>query len=66
MSRVLGKTCIVTGAAAGIGRACAKRLAEQGANVALFDVNDDAGNEDAGSHEHDGGWRSNDAVRICR
>ena len=31
--RLEGKTCIVTGAAMGIGRAVAARLAEEGANV---------------------------------
>ena len=43
MQRVNGKTCIVTGASLGIGRACALRLAEEGARLALFDVLDDAG-----------------------
>jgi NAD(P)-dependent dehydrogenase (short-subunit alcohol dehydrogenase family) len=43
MNRVHGKTCIITGAALGIGRACALRLAEEGAHLALFDVLDDAG-----------------------
>ncbi len=43
MQRLHGKTCIVTGAALGIGRACALRLAEEGARLALFDVLDDAG-----------------------
>jgi NAD(P)-dependent dehydrogenase (short-subunit alcohol dehydrogenase family) len=43
MHRVNGKTCIVTGASLGIGRACALRLAEEGARLALFDVLDDAG-----------------------
>jgi NAD(P)-dependent dehydrogenase (short-subunit alcohol dehydrogenase family) len=43
MNRVKGKTCIVIGAALGIGRACALRLAEEGAHVALFDVLDEAG-----------------------
>jgi NAD(P)-dependent dehydrogenase (short-subunit alcohol dehydrogenase family) len=43
MDRVKGKTCIVTGAALGIGRACALRLADEGADVALFDVLDDDG-----------------------
>jgi NAD(P)-dependent dehydrogenase (short-subunit alcohol dehydrogenase family) len=43
MQRVNGKTCIVTGAALGIGRACALRLAGEGAQLALFDVLDDAG-----------------------
>ena len=33
----------MTGAAQGIGRACALRLAEEGAQLALFDVMDDAG-----------------------
>lgn len=45
MERVKGKVCIVTGAALGIGRACAQRLGEEGARVALFDVLDEAGNE---------------------
>jgi NAD(P)-dependent dehydrogenase (short-subunit alcohol dehydrogenase family) len=43
MHRVNGKTCIVTGASLGIGRACALRLAEEGAHLALFDVLDDDG-----------------------
>ena len=45
MERVKGKTCIVTGAALGIGRACALRLAGEGAALALFDVLDDAGRQ---------------------
>ena len=43
MNRVKGKTCIVTGAALGIGRACALRLAQEGAQLALFDVLDEPG-----------------------
>jgi glucose 1-dehydrogenase len=38
-----GKVAIVTGAAQGIGEACAIRLAKEGAKVALCDVNDAAG-----------------------
>jgi glucose 1-dehydrogenase len=38
-----GKVAIVTGAAQGIGRACAERLAREGAKVLLADVNDEAG-----------------------
>ncbi len=43
MDRINGKTCIVTGGAVGIGRACALRLAQEGGNVAIFDVDDAAG-----------------------
>jgi NAD(P)-dependent dehydrogenase (short-subunit alcohol dehydrogenase family) len=43
MNRVQDKVCIVTGAALGIGRACALRLAEEGARVALFDMLDHEG-----------------------
>lgn len=41
MNRVKGKTCIVTSGSLGIGRACALRLAAEGANLAIFDVLDD-------------------------
>jgi glucose 1-dehydrogenase len=37
------RVAIVTGAAQGIGRACAERLAKEGAKVVLSDVKDDAG-----------------------
>ncbi len=43
MNRVRDKTCIITGAALGIGRACALRLGEEGAHLALFDVLDGPG-----------------------
>jgi NAD(P)-dependent dehydrogenase (short-subunit alcohol dehydrogenase family) len=45
MDRLKGKVAIVTGAAMGIGRACAVRMAEEGAAVALFDVMDQPGEE---------------------
>ena len=38
MNRLSGKTAIVTGGAVGIGRACVERMAEEGAQVAMFDV----------------------------
>ena len=37
-----GKVGIVTGAGTGIGRACARRFAGEGAKLALFDVSDNA------------------------
>ena len=37
MHRAAGKVCIVTGASKGIGRACALRLAQEGAQVTAFD-----------------------------
>ncbi|MDY7088064.1 MAG: 3-hydroxybutyrate dehydrogenase [Actinomycetota bacterium] len=38
-----GRTAMVTGGASGIGRACAKRLAEAGADVLVVDVGEGAG-----------------------
>ncbi|MBK8286837.1 MAG: glucose 1-dehydrogenase [Ahniella sp.] len=43
MDRVQGKVCVITGAALGIGRACALRLGQEGARLALFDVLDAEG-----------------------
>jgi 3(or 17)beta-hydroxysteroid dehydrogenase len=39
MKRVDGKIALVTGAASGIGRASAIMLADQGARVAVTDIN---------------------------
>lgn len=41
--RLAGKIAIVTGAASGFGEAIAKRFAEEGAQVIVADINDDAG-----------------------
>jgi NAD(P)-dependent dehydrogenase (short-subunit alcohol dehydrogenase family) len=38
MSRLAGKSAIVTGGAVGIGRACVERMAQEGAKVAIFDI----------------------------
>ena len=40
-----GRSALVTGAASGIGRACAERLARAGAVVTLLDLNGDAAKE---------------------
>ena len=43
MGRVSGKVALVSGAASGIGAACARLLAAEGATVMLVDLNDDLG-----------------------
>lgn len=45
--RLEGKVAVVTGAGSGIGKACALRFAEEGANVVAFDLNENAAKETA-------------------
>ena len=40
-----GKTAIITGAGSGIGRAAARRFVQEGANVAIADINEEGGRE---------------------
>jgi NAD(P)-dependent dehydrogenase (short-subunit alcohol dehydrogenase family) len=47
MDRLAGKIALVTGAASGIGLACAAAMARQGARVFLADIDDAAGAADA-------------------
>lgn len=53
MSSLEGRTAIVTGAARGIGKAIAQRLASEGARVAILDINDAMA--DATANEIEGG-----------
>lgn len=53
--RLQGKTAVVTGAGAGIGRAIARAFAEEGANVVVADINSRAAEETAKSIAEAGG-----------
>lgn len=50
-----GKVALITGAGSGIGRACALRLAAEGASVAIVDLNGDAARETADLVREQGG-----------
>ncbi|HSZ53969.1 MAG TPA: glucose 1-dehydrogenase [Caulobacteraceae bacterium] len=45
MAKLAGKVAVVTGGASGIGAACAKRLAAEGATIAVTDLQDDKGQQ---------------------
>lgn len=56
-TRLEGKVIVITGAASGIGRACAVRYAQEGARVVLADINAENG-EAAAQHIRDDGGQA--------
>lgn len=60
MSRLEGKVAVITGAGKGIGAATAKRLAKDGAKVAVIDLTEEFGAETVQAIKEDGG----DAIAI--
>jgi 2-hydroxycyclohexanecarboxyl-CoA dehydrogenase len=66
MDKVLaGKTALVTGAASGIGRATARRLAQAGATVIVADIDDKGGQATVAGIAEAGGSARFIAVDLC-
>ena len=55
MGQVSGKVAFITGAASGIGAACARVLAREGARVVITDLDDARGEQLAAGIRADGG-----------
>ncbi|MEE2674100.1 MAG: SDR family oxidoreductase [Myxococcota bacterium] len=66
MRGLKGSTIIVTGAASGIGRAAAVRLAEEGAKLAIFDLDSEGGEQAAREIEAQAGCARSFAVDITQ
>ena len=54
--RLADRKALITGAASGIGEACARRFAEEGARVVVADVDRERGEAVVREIESDGGW----------
>jgi NAD(P)-dependent dehydrogenase (short-subunit alcohol dehydrogenase family) len=55
MARLSDKVCVITGGGSGMGRAAAESFCEQGARVAVLDLNDEQGEAAAGAAASRGG-----------
>lgn len=64
--RVAGKSCIVTGAGSGIGKAIAHRLAEEGGRVLCADLEAETAEQTAGEITAGGGSAGHAAVDVSR
>lgn len=53
--RLEGKVCIITGAGGGMGRTAAQMFAQHGAKVAVFELNQEAGEETVTEIQKEGG-----------
>ena len=65
-SGLRGKVVVITGASAGIGRATALRFAQEGANIAAWDVSDKAAQQLESAIEWSGGEGHFQAVDVTR
>jgi NAD(P)-dependent dehydrogenase (short-subunit alcohol dehydrogenase family) len=63
-ARLKDKVAIVTGAASGIGRGCAQRLAQEGASVMVADINEQGGRETVAQITGAGGRASYLAIDV--
>src|SRR5262249_57673571 len=65
MSRFSGRVALVTGAASGIGKATAERLAREGAAVAVVDRREEEARETAAAITASGGRAVADTTNVC-
>ncbi len=55
LGRLAGKTAVITGGAAGMGRATSLAFAKEGASIAILDIQKEAGDEVVQLIREDGG-----------